>query len=284
MEDQLVEMLKARPLDARLCAERDPDWDGLRERLERPLPTPSATRSRGQPASRSGPRRARRSARSPASPAHNRRRKLHANSPSWPSSLRPFAHEDSKSAHQAYFAWPELLLTGDGGFRKRIDKTPRLSRRPQAREGSDLKLIAASAVPGLESALAAVRDLPPARYTEDDWQIVRACFTLLRHAAGPAQGRLCRSRRRGLHRGCADRPGVLKSEDGLPTDAALAVADGIRHLLVDEFQDTSRRQHQLLAALIAAWPERTAAPASPSATPCSPSTSSATPTPSSSRA
>ncbi len=49
---------------------------------------------------------------------------------------------------------------------------------------------------------------------------------------------------------------VLRGEDGLPTDAALAVSDGIRHLLVDEFQDTSRRQHQLLSSLIAAWPER----------------------------
>ena len=49
---------------------------------------------------------------------------------------------------------------------------------------------------------------------------------------------------------------VLKGEDGLPTDAAMRVADGIRHLLVDEFQDTSRRQHQLIAHLIAAWPER----------------------------
>jgi ATP-dependent exoDNAse (exonuclease V) beta subunit len=50
---------------------------------------------------------------------------------------------------------------------------------------------------------------------------------------------------------------VLRGPDGLPTDAALAVSDGIRHLLVDEFQDTSRRQHQLLASLVAAWPERT---------------------------
>jgi ATP-dependent exoDNAse (exonuclease V) beta subunit len=49
---------------------------------------------------------------------------------------------------------------------------------------------------------------------------------------------------------------VLRGEDNLPTDAALAVSDKIRHLLVDEFQDTSRRQHQLLSSLIAAWPER----------------------------
>ena len=51
------------------------------------------------------------------------------------------------------------------------------------------------------------------------------------------------------------RSSVLRGADGLPSDAALAVADGIHHLLVDEFQDTSRRQHRLLASLVAAWPD-----------------------------
>ena len=49
---------------------------------------------------------------------------------------------------------------------------------------------------------------------------------------------------------------VLHGEEGIPGEGALAVADGIRHLLVDEFQDTSRRQHGLIANLIALWPER----------------------------
>ncbi len=49
--------------------------------------------------------------------------------------------------------------------------------------------------------------------------------------------------------------GVLQSADGQPTDAAISVGDGIHHLLVDEFQDTSRRQHALLRSLIAAWPQ-----------------------------
>ena len=49
---------------------------------------------------------------------------------------------------------------------------------------------------------------------------------------------------------------ALKGEDNLPIDAAQNLADGIHHLLVDEFQDTSRRQHQLLAHLIAAWSGR----------------------------
>ncbi len=49
---------------------------------------------------------------------------------------------------------------------------------------------------------------------------------------------------------------ALKGEDSLPIETAQNLADGIRHLLVDEFQDTSRRQHQLLAHLIAAWSGR----------------------------
>jgi ATP-dependent exoDNAse (exonuclease V) beta subunit len=51
--------------------------------------------------------------------------------------------------------------------------------------------------------------------------------------------------------------GVLRGENGIPGEGALAAANGIRHLLVDEFQDTSRRQHRLLARLIGAWEERT---------------------------
>ncbi len=105
-------------------------------------------------------------------------------------------------------------------------------------------------------ARAAAHDSFPLRYTDEDWQIVRACFTLLRHAA--AQLRVVFA-----EAGAVDYTevaqiafSVLRGHDGLPTDAALSVADGIHHILVDEFQDTSRRQHDLLRRLIAAWPER----------------------------
>ena len=142
-------------------------------------------------------------------------------------------------------------------FRKQVDKRlgfPADRKREKARL---LDLIAAlAAVPGLGSALAAVRALPPARYTEEEWQIVRACFTLLRHAAGELQIAFAEAGRVDFIEVAQIAQRVLRGEDGLPTDAALAVSDKIRHLLVDEFQDTSRRQHQLLSSLIAAWPER----------------------------
>ena len=42
-------------------------------------------------------------------------------------------------------------------------------------------------------------------------------------------------------------------EDDAPTDLALALDYRIRHLLVDEFQDTSISQYELLARLTAGW-------------------------------
>ena len=111
-------------------------------------------------------------------------------------------------------------------------------------------------MPGLEAALAAVRSLPPARFTDEEWQIVRACFVLLRHAVGQLEVVFAETGTADYIQVAQIAQNVLNSEDGLPSDAALAIAEGIRHLLVDEFQDTSRRQHQLLARLIAAWPDR----------------------------
>jgi ATP-dependent exoDNAse (exonuclease V) beta subunit len=105
-------------------------------------------------------------------------------------------------------------------------------------------------------AYAAGRDPSSTLYTDKEWEIVRACFTLLRRAAGELEVVFAETAAVDYIEVAQLALTVLKGEDGLPTDAAMAVADGIRHMLVDEFQDTSRRQHQLLAHLIAAWPER----------------------------
>ena len=113
-----------------------------------------------------------------------------------------------------------------------------------------------NAVPGLETVHSRMADLPDARYTEDEWQIVRACFTLLRFAVAELKILFAEVGTVDFIEVAQIAQKVLKDEDGFPTEAALAVADGIRHLLVDEFQDTSRRQHQLIASLVAAWPDQ----------------------------
>ena len=106
----------------------------------------------------------------------------------------------------------------------------------------------------LECSLARDNSGDPAAacYTDDEWKIVRACFKVLRHAAGELHVVFTETGTVDFTEVAQIALQVLAEGD----DAALAVADGIHHLLVDEFQDTSRRQHQLLAHLVAAWDNR----------------------------
>jgi ATP-dependent exoDNAse (exonuclease V) beta subunit len=163
------------------------------------------------------------------------------------------ALEDARSAH---LCLANLLLKCDGGFRRQIDV-----RLGFPKEYVDEKLRlqelieSLSAVPGLEEALAGVRRLPPARYTDEDWKIVRASFILLRHAAAELRAVFAEAGTVDFIEVAQIANQVLHGEDNLPTDAAQAVADDIRHLLVDEFQDTSRRQHEFVTSLIEAWPD-----------------------------
>ena len=46
---------------------------------------------------------------------------------------------------------------------------------------------------------------------------------------------------------------VALTEQGQPTDLALRCGSAIRHILIDEFQDTSLEQFELLRALTAGW-------------------------------
>lgn len=112
-----------------------------------------------------------------------------------------------------------------------------------------------STEPELESALCALRSLPPARYSDEEWQIVRACFTLLRRSVAELKTIFAETGTVDFIEVAQIAQQMLRGADGLPTDSAIAVADGIHHILLDEFQDTSRRQHQLLCSLVAAWPD-----------------------------
>jgi ATP-dependent exoDNAse (exonuclease V) beta subunit len=261
MEALLVEMLKSRDRWMHgFLLEREPDWEALRGRLERPfaeavrdcLAAASRLLDQAPGAREEALELARFACQQSGGQLHRDLAEL-AEFPAAPFS----AITDFEDARQAHVNLAALLLTGDGAFRKQVDKRLGFLADRKKEKARLLELIATlSAVPGLDSALVAVRNLPPARYTEDDWRIVRACFTLLRHAAGELQIAFAEAGAVDFIEIAQVAQRVLQGSDGLPTDAALAVSDNIRHLLVDEFQDTSRRQHQLLSSLIAAWPER----------------------------
>ena len=168
-------------------------------------------------------------------------------------------HQDStalEDARNAYLCLAGLLLTQKDRFRRQFNITlgfPKEHTEEKLRIEELSEQL--SSVPGLEQALAAVRKLPPARYSDEDWQIVRASFTLLRHAAAELKAVFADAGTVDFVEVAQIARQVLRDEDHQPSDAALAVADDIRHLLVDEFQDTSRRQHEFISALISAWPD-----------------------------
>ncbi|MGB7190554.1 MAG: UvrD-helicase domain-containing protein [Acidobacteriaceae bacterium] len=109
-----------------------------------------------------------------------------------------------------------------------------------------------AAVPGLRAALCAARDLPEPRYEERQWETLRHIFMALRQAV--AELRVLFAERDTvdfIELSLAARE-ALGSADAA-ADVLLALSGNLRHILVDEFQDTSRSQHELLRMLIRAW-------------------------------
>jgi ATP-dependent helicase/nuclease subunit A len=151
-------------------------------------------------------------------------------------------------------ALADLLLTKDGkSFRKKLTKNEGFPAEAEAKPFKDALVAVLAELPeALRQALARVRQLPSPCYDEAEWALVEVFANLLRIA----NAQLWLAFREG---GEVDFIAVsqqaiaaLGSEDE-PTDLALALDYRIRHLLVDEFQDTSPAQVELLAGLTRGW-------------------------------
>lgn len=164
----------------------------------------------------------------------------------------------------AWLGLAELLLTREGEWRRRVTEAqgfPAPSKGQGASEKHRLKEaksrmeeVLAALVPfeAFRLALADLRALPPPRYTDAQWEALEAIARLLPLAAS-ALKLIFQSR------GEVDFTEVSQAalralgDEEAPTDLALALDYRIRHLLVDEFQDTSLAQFELLRKLTAGW-------------------------------
>jgi ATP-dependent exoDNAse (exonuclease V) beta subunit len=261
LEDQVVTMLEKRDQWMHdFVLDREPDWNALCKTLERPfvrrvrehLAAVSHLFDQFPGALEEAHSLARFACEQSDGALHSDLAEL-ADFPSG-----PFTNvEQLEEAHRAFACLADLLLTADGGARKQVNVTQGFPKESKAEKARMLGLIASVASdPDFATTLAGVRDLPPTRYSEEEWEIVRACFILLRHAAGHLRVVFAETAAADYIEIAQIAQRALRGEDNLPIEAAQGFADGIHHLLVDEFQDTSRRQHQLLAHLIAAWSGR----------------------------
>ncbi len=100
--------------------------------------------------------------------------------------------------------------------------------------------------------LHAVRSLPPPGYDADEWRVLLAQFRVLRLAVAELEVEFAAQGAADYPRFAAAARQSLGSPEA-PTDTALALDAELRHVLVDEFQDTSEAQVKLLEALTAGW-------------------------------
>lgn len=168
---------------------------------------------------------------------------------------------------QQLSAWRAIcafLITQDGTWRLRLDKStgmpaPAQANHPQqAARRQEMKARAAALVERLQShddlrvALAVVPLLPKNGYDEEQWKILEALIQVLSLAAAQLNQVF---EERGEVDFVAMAQAALRvlGESDQPSDVLLQWDYRLQHILVDEFQDTSLGQWQLLERLVAGW-------------------------------
>ena len=162
--------------------------------------------------------------------------------------------------HLAHWrALAHLLVTPSGGAWRSGFRRNHVLFETTREDIAQLKLLVAhhQANESLLAALNAISKLPPTRYPEEQWVVAKALFRILRHALVELQVIFA-------ERGECDflEPALLAgvalerlAESGREGSTALGGAMGseLKHLLVDEMQDTSTRQYALIERLTAGW-------------------------------
>jgi ATP-dependent helicase/nuclease subunit A len=147
----------------------------------------------------------------------------------------------------ALAALAELLLTKSGTWRKDAEQEHRLSTPARRIEKDRMQRAAGRTSPRQvdPTPLQRVRTLPAPAYGDARWEILEHLLALLPVCAAALAVAFAA-------RGESDYVGIARAAlDALgppdaPTDLALALDCRISHLLVDEFQDTSQAQVELL--------------------------------------
>jgi ATP-dependent exoDNAse (exonuclease V) beta subunit len=128
--------------------------------------------------------------------------------------------------------------------------------KPPKAELDEFKLFIASIQNDeLRAALAAILDLPSPAYPEDQWAVAKSLFVVLRHALVELKLLF------GVRGECDFSEFSLTAREALGsgeeiTDFAIAAGGRLRHLLVDEMQDTSTGQYDLIRLLTQSWDGR----------------------------
>ncbi len=150
----------------------------------------------------------------------------------------------------------DLLLTAVGTPRRRVDKNcgfpPGKDGEAAAMKQAMQDLLGAPELIELAPRLHALRQLPAPAYGDEQWAILGDLVELLRLAAGELWLAFARQGETDFAEVAMRALGAL-GEGTSPSDLLLQLDARVRHILVDEFQDTSYLQFALLDTLTEGW-------------------------------
>ncbi len=156
---------------------------------------------------------------------------------------------------QCLEAWQwlaDLLLTTSDGWRKKPNATVGFPPKTPEKEQMTALLEEIAENEELRSALADVRTLPGPAFDDGQWRVMEAVVRVLRRAAVELNVVFADRGRVDFNELAIRARQALGSPES-PTDLGLALGSRLEHLLVDEFQDTSELQFDLLECLTAGW-------------------------------
>lgn len=145
----------------------------------------------------------------------------------------------------------EMFLTRDGLRRQRLSKREGFPATGAGRTAKD-RLAGIDLDEDAIASLHKLRSLPPPSFKEPQWVILNALMLLLPLAVDQLRTVF-------QDEGCVDFTEIAigartaLGPDTTPTDLSNALDCEIRHLLIDEFQDTSQSQYDLLSRLTREW-------------------------------
>jgi ATP-dependent helicase/nuclease subunit A len=147
----------------------------------------------------------------------------------------------------------DLLLTASSTWRRRFSHRDGFEAcEPALKERAAHWIATLRVHPGAQAALLAVRALPDAQLSTEDRATLEALALLLTDAAAELQVVFAETGQVDyVYMAAAARQAL--SEQGEPSDMALQASGALRHLLIDEFQDVSFEQFELVRALNVGW-------------------------------
>ncbi len=175
--------------------------------------------------------------------------------------LKPLsAYKDDlyfEASPERWRALAKLLLTGSGAVRKKVDRNSGFPPGPETapmKERMQALLAELASDPEKSAALLLLRTLPATAYDERQWQALASLIDLLPMAVVELRDVFVAAGEVDFLEIAGSARAALGSIEA-PEDLLLHLDRSIRHILVDEYQDTSFTQYALIQSLTAGWEE-----------------------------